>query len=162
MAILKPYDSVLPTGYEQKSKEYKFIKLKEDSTSLTTDGFKVFQDELNLDRDTNSIYKIIDKFQNTNALMSKIEESIEFMKKIGKDPSNAFNGEVVDLTIAPKSLQEAAAMGARAKEVLNAYIHSQNTKSNTNNSAETTTKSVGQTNQEATTNQNQNQEVGDK
>lgn len=161
MPILKPYDVVLPTGYEQKSKEYKFIKLKEDSTFLTTDGFKVFQDELNLDRDTNSIYKIIDKFQNTNALMSKIEESIEFMKKIGKDPSNAFNGEVVDLTTAPKSLQEAAAMGAKAKEVLNAYINSQNTKSNSNNVQETTTKSAEQKNQE-TTNQNQNQEIGDK
>lgn len=154
LKILKPYDVVLPTAYEQKQKEYKFIKLKEDSTSLTTDGFKVFQDELNLDRDTNSIYKIIDKFQNTNALMSKIEESIEFMKKIGKDPSSAFNGEVVDLTTAPKSLQEAAAMGAKAKEVLNAYINSQNTKSNTNNSSETTTKSAEQKNQETTTNQN--------
>lgn len=161
MKIKSPYDKLPePPVYVQNHIEICYKKRNKDCTWLEFDGKRDIQDELNQEKDTNSIYKIIDKFQNTNALFSKIEESIEFMKRIGKDPSAAFDGSVTDLTDAPKSLHEAAAMGAKAKEVLDAYINSQNVKSNNNNSAETTTKSAGQSKQETT--KQATKEVGDK
>lgn len=135
MAVFKkPYQDETPKAYKQDEYEMKYVQLKETDLFLTEDGKRNIQDDLNLNVDTNSIYSVIDKFQNTNKTFSAIEESIQFMKQIGKNPEFIFNGEMVDIANAPKSLSELAKYGQRLREVYDDYINQKNNNQNFNNS----------------------------
>lgn len=121
MKIVKPYDFVEPKPFKQEYQENKYILLKEDDTFLTFDGKRNIQDDLNLDRDVNLIYSIIDKFQKDNKTFFNLEEAYEFMKKIGKEPKNILDAETIDISEAPKSLAELAKWGQNLKNVMEQY-----------------------------------------
>lgn len=121
MKIVKPYDFVEPKPFEQNYQENKFILLKDDDTFLTFDGKRNIQEDLNLDRDVNAIYSVIDKFQNDKKTFSNLEEAYEFMKKIGKEPKNILDAETIDISGAPKSLAELAKLGQNLKNVMEQY-----------------------------------------
>ena len=121
MKIRQPYDFVEPKPFKQIYQENKYILLKEDDTFLTFDGKRDIQDDLNLDRDVNSIYSVIDKFQNDKKTFSNLEEAYEFMKKIGKEPKNILDAETIDISGAPKSLAELAKLGQNLKNVMEQY-----------------------------------------
>lgn len=133
MAVFKkPYQEIVPPTYTQDVYEMKYVQLKETDLFLTEDGKRNIQDDLNLNVDTNSIYSVIDKFQNTNKTFSAIEESIQFMKQVGKNPESIFNGEMVDISNAPKSLAELAKYGQRLREVYDDYVNQKNNNQNVN------------------------------
>lgn len=119
--IRLPYDVIKPKAYKQNYQENKYILLKEDDTFLTFDGKRDIQDDLNLDRDVNSIYSVIDKFQNDKKTFSNLEEAYEFMKRIGKEPKNILDAETIDISGAPKSLAELAKLGQNLKNVMEQY-----------------------------------------
>lgn len=121
MKIRLPYDFVEPKPFEQEYQENKYILLNEDYTFLTFDGKRNIQEDLNLDRDTNAIYSVIDKFQNDKKTFSNLEEAYEFMKKIGKEPKNILDAESIDISGAPKSLAELAKLGQNLKNVMEQY-----------------------------------------
>lgn len=121
MKIIKPYDFVEPKAFKQNYQENKYILLKEDDTFLTFDGKRDIQADLNLDRDVNAIYSVIDKFQNQNKTFANMDEAYEFMKKIGKEPKNILDADSIDISGAPKSLQELAILGQNLKNVMEQY-----------------------------------------
>ena len=121
MKIVKPYDFVEPKPFKQEYQENKFVLLNEDDTFLTFDGKRNIQEDLNLDRDVNAIYSVIDKFQNDKKIFSNMEEAYEFMKKIGKEPKNILDAESIDISGAPKSLAELAKLGQNLKNVMEQY-----------------------------------------
>ena len=119
--IRLPYDVIKPEEYKQNYQENKYILLNENDTFLTFDGKRDIQDDLNLDRDVNSIYSVIDKFQNDKKTFSNLEEAYEFMKKIGREPKNILDAESIDISGAPKSLAELAKLGQNLKNVMEQY-----------------------------------------
>lgn len=119
--IKLPYDFEKPNEFLQNYQEIKYIKLHEDDTKLTFDGKKNLQDDLNLHRNTNDIYSVIDKFQNNNSTFGLLDEAYEFMKKIGKEPKNILNASAIDISGAPKSLAELAKLGQNLKNVMEDY-----------------------------------------
>lgn len=122
--IRLPYSLYERSGYEQEIFEDTF-SLNEENELLKYDGKRSLQDDLNLYKDTNSIYEIIDKFQNTNKLMSDAAEAFEFMKRIGKTPADMSDLSIHDVAILPKSLQELIQSGNKLSEVLN-EVNNQN------------------------------------
>lgn len=140
----KPYLEELPLSYKQEVFETKYILLNDEDIFLTEDGKRNIQDDLNLNVDTNSIYGVIDKFQNTNKTFSNIDEAVQFMKQVGKDPEVVFNGETIDISNAPKSLAELAKLGQRLREVYNDYINQKNNNQNVNSSGSFSDKVVEQ------------------
>lgn len=136
MKFIKPYDEIKPKLFKQEYQENKYILLNEDDTFLTFDGKRDIQDDLNLDRDVNAIYSVIDKFQNDKKTFSNLEEAYEFMKKIGKEPKNILDAESIDISGAPKSLAELAKLGQNLKNVMEQYndqISNMNNVQNQNN-----------------------------
>lgn len=136
MKIRQPYDFVEPKPFKQQYQENKYILLNEDDTFLTFDGKRNIQEDLNLDRDVNAIYSVIDKFQNDKKTFSNLEEAYEFMKKIGKEPKNILDAETIDISGAPKSLHELALLGQNLKNVMEQYndqISNMNSIQNQNN-----------------------------
>ena len=133
MKIRQPYDFVEPKPFKQNYQENKYILLKEDDTFLTFDGKRNIQEDLNLDRDVNAIYSVIDKFQNDKKTFSNLEEAYEFMKKIGKEPKNILDAESIDISGAPKSLAELAKLGQNLKNVMEQYNDQVNNMNNIQN-----------------------------
>ena len=137
--IRLPYDVIKPEEYKQNYQENKYILLNENDTFLTFDGKRDIQDDLNLDRDVNSIYSVIDKFQNDKKIFSNLEEAYEFMKKIGKEPKNILDAETIDISGAPKSLSELAKLGQNLKNVMEQYndqVSNMNNIQNQNNNGQ--------------------------
>lgn len=133
MKFIKPYDVIKPEAYKQNYQDNKYVLLKEDDTFLTFDGKRDIQDDLNLDRDVNAIYSVIDKFQNDKKTFSNLEEAYEFMKKIGKEPKNILDAETIDISGAPKSLAELAKLGQNLKNVMEQYNDQVNNMNNVQN-----------------------------
>ena len=133
MKFRLPYDFVEPKPFKQNYQENKYILLKEDDTFLTFDGKRNIQEDLNLDRDVNAIYSVIDKFQNDKKTFSNLEEAYEFMKKIGKEPKNILDAESIDISGAPKSLAELAKLGQNLKNVMEQYNDQVNNMNNIQN-----------------------------
>ena len=133
MKIRQPYDFVEPKPFKQNYQENKYILLKEDDTFLTFDGKRNIQEDLNLDRDVNAIYSVIDKFQNDKKTFSNLEEAYEFMKRIGKEPKNILDAESIDISGAPKSLAELAKLGQNLKNVMEQYNDQVNNMNNIQN-----------------------------
>lgn len=161
MKFIKPYDFVEPKPFKQEYQENKYILLNEDDTFLTFDGKRNIQEDLNLDRDVNAIYSVIDKFQNDKKTFSNLEEAYEFMKKIGKEPKNILDAESIDISGAPKSLAELAKLGQNLKNVMEQYndqVSNMNNIQNQNN--------IGQNqniqSKQETKQETKQKEVGDK
>lgn len=160
MKIKLPYDFEEPKKFVQNYQEVKYILLKETDTRLTFDGKRNIQDDLNLHRDTNAIYSVIDKFQNNNSTFGHLEEAYEFMKKIGKEPKNILNAESIDISEAPKSLAELAKLGQNLKNVMEEYndkISNVNNIQDKSNIGEVKREELSKPKQETT-----KKEVGDK
>lgn len=161
MKFIKPYDFVEPKPFKQEYQENKYILLNEDDTFLTFDGKRNIQEDLNLDRDVNAIYSVIDKFQNDKKVFSNLEEAYEFMKRIGKEPKNILDAESIDISGAPKSLAELAKLGQNLKNVMEQYndqVSNMNNIQNQNN--------IGQNqniqSKQETKQETKQKEVGDK
>lgn len=165
MKVRQPYDFVEPKPFKQNYQENKFILLNEDDTFLTFDGKRDIQSDLNLDRDVNSIYSVIDKFQNQNKAFSNMEEAYEFMKRIGKEPKNILDAESIDISGAPKSLAELAKLGQNLKNVMEQYndqVNNMNNIQNQNVAGQYQNQNPGKQETKQNTKQETKQEVGDK
>lgn len=160
--IRLPYDVIKPEEYKQNYQENKYILLNENDTFLTFDGKRDIQDDLNLDRDVNSIYSVIDKFQNDKKTFSNMEEAYEFMKRIGKEPKNILDAESIDISGAPKSLAELAKLGQNLKNVMEQYndqISNMNNIQNQNNTRQNQNQNTGK---QETKQETEQKEVGGK
>lgn len=119
MKFLKPYEvyKKINDEYIQADFDVDFELEKENEQLLIETGLRNIQDDLNLHKDFNAIYSVIDKFQNANAFMSQVEESVEFMKKTGLTPAELQAGDF-DVANLPTSLQELIATGATLKQLM--------------------------------------------
>lgn len=126
VSIRFPYGDFdrLATGYVQETFEDQF-ELEEENEALKHVGMRNIQDDLNQFKDTNSIYEVIDKFQNTNKLMADAAEAFEFMKRTGRTPADMNDSEIHNVADLPKSLQELIRAGQTLNEVIN-EVNNQN------------------------------------
>lgn len=126
VSIRLPYSDFdrLSFGYVQELFEDQF-ELEEENEALKHIGMRNIQDDLNQFKDTNSIYEVIDKFQNTNKLMADAAEAFEFMKRTGRTPADMNDSEIHNVADLPKSLQELIRAGQTLNEVIN-EVNNQN------------------------------------
>lgn len=163
VSIRLPYQDFdrLASGYIQETFEDQF-ELEEENESLKHIGMRNIQDDLNQFKDTNSIYEVIDKFQNTNKLMADAAEAFEFMKRTGRTPADMNDSEIHNVADLPKSLQELIRAGQTLSEVIN-EVNNQNSafdfEANKEYVGTVQNQQSNQKNQEVKQNQ-QNQEVG--